>query len=88
MSLKLAVIGLGNRGASILEYILLKMADVEIVAICDEYEDRNNKMADLIEAKSGNRPYTTADYIAILNRDDVEAVYIATSLIIFGEKEK
>ena len=60
MSLKLAVIGLRNRGSSILEYILLKMADVKIVAICDEYEDRNNKMADLIEAKSGNRPYTTA----------------------------
>ena len=69
MSLKLAVIGLGNRGSSILEYILLKMADVKIVAICDEYEDRNNKMADLIEAKSGNRSYTTADYMAILNRD-------------------
>lgn len=30
----------GDRGSSILEYILLKMAGVEIVAVCDEYEDR------------------------------------------------
>ena len=77
--LKLAVIGLGNRGSSVLEYTLLNMPDVEIVAVCDEYEDRNEKMATLIEQKCSKRPYTTVDYMDILNCDGVEAVYIATS---------
>ena len=77
--LKLAVIGLGNRGSSVLEYTLLNMLNVEIIAVCDEYEDRTQNMAHLIEEKTGKRPYSSTDYMNVLNRDGVEAVYIATS---------
>ena len=57
--LKMAVIGLGSRGSSITKHILLNMSDVEVVALCDEYDDRNQKMAGIIEDKTGKRPYTS-----------------------------
>ncbi len=77
--LKMAVIGLGSRGSSITKHILLNMSDVEVVALCDEYDDRNQKMAGIIEDKTGKRPYTSVSYMDVLNREGVEAVYVATS---------
>ena len=77
--LKMAVIGLGNRGSSVLEYTLLNMSNVELVAVCDEYEDRTQNAARLVEEKTGKRPYTSTDYMNVLKRKGVEAVYIATS---------
>ena len=35
----IAVIGLGNRGSSIIERVLLNEERVRIVAVCDEYEN-------------------------------------------------
>lgn len=38
--LRVGLIGLGARGSSLLESVLLPMEDVEITAVCDVYEDR------------------------------------------------
>ena len=38
--LKIALVGLGQRGRGLLSNIV-NMEDIEIIAICDEYEDRN-----------------------------------------------
>ena len=77
--LNMAVIGLGQRGAQITRDILLKMDDVAVVAVCDEYEDRVKEIADLVEKAGNPRPFETVAYADVLNREGVAAVYVATS---------
>lgn len=77
--IKLAVIGLGSRGKSMLKNIIVKLDDVEITALCDVYEDRNADAAALVKEVKGNTPFTTTDYREVLSRDDVEIVYVATA---------
>ncbi len=77
--LKMAVIGYGNRGDSVTRHILLKLPEIEIVAVCDEYEDRTEKAAADVEAACGKRPFASSDYRDILKCPGVEAVYVATS---------
>ena len=38
--IKSCVVGLGNRGFGLISDVLLKNADIEIVSVCDIYEDR------------------------------------------------
>ena len=47
--LKIGVIGLGSRGFGIVCDPMLPMEDVDIIGVCDLYEDRLKKAADLIE---------------------------------------
>ena len=77
--IKLAVIGLGGRGKSMLKNVIVRFDDVEITALCDLYEDRNEAAAEIVREAKGNTPFCTADYKEVLARDDVEAVYIATA---------
>ena len=39
----IALIGLGNRGISMLHDCLLPRREVEIVSVCDVYEDRRDR---------------------------------------------
>ncbi len=76
---KIAIIGLGQRGYSLLDMAYLEHPDVEFVAVCDVYEDRVKATADLIEERGFKRPIELTDYKPILEMDEVEAVVIATS---------
>ena len=38
--IKACVVGLGNRGYDIIRGVLLKNDDIEIISVCDVYEDR------------------------------------------------
>ncbi len=76
---KLAVIGLGQRGRILTEKVLCSMDDVEIIAVCDVYQDRCDEVSKIIEEKKGNRPYTATDYAAVLAMPEVEAVFIAAA---------
>ena len=38
--IKACVVGLGKRGQSLIKEVLLKNKDVQIVSVCDVYEDR------------------------------------------------
>lgn len=77
--IKVGIIGLGNRGQSLIEDVMLYMDDIQITAICDVYEDRVNKMADVIEKNTGLRPLTTLNDKELIHHENVEAVVIATS---------
>ena len=77
--MKLGVIGYGQRGSSITRAILLKMKDVEVVAVCDEYADRTEQAANDVEKASGIRPFASTNYMEILNRGGMDAVYVATA---------
>ncbi len=69
-----AVIGVGNRGGFLLSAVL-KQSDARVTAICDLKPDRLDKAA---TAAAQHNPTTTSDWRKIIDRKDVDAVYIAT----------
>ena len=48
--IKACVVGLGKRGQSLIKEVLLKNKDVQIVSVCDVYEDRVQIGLDLVKA--------------------------------------
>ena len=79
-TVKFGVIGLGHRGFAMLRDVLIPVEGVEFVAVCDEYADRAESAAKLVEEKKGKRPaVVTTDYREVLTGGKVDAVYIATS---------
>lgn len=78
-TVRLAIIGVGGRGFAMLKNNFVNFPNVMFTAICDVYEDRIQKAADLIKEKRGNEPFCTTDYREVLTRDDVDVVYVASS---------
>ncbi|MBQ4515820.1 MAG: Gfo/Idh/MocA family oxidoreductase [Clostridia bacterium] len=76
--LKIGIIGLGGRGRG-LSINIVDMDDVEVVAVCDEYEDRVEHMQNYVKEHMGNTPIGTKDYKEVLAIDEIEAVIISTS---------
>lgn len=77
MELKVGVIGLGGRGCSLLRDVIRKQ--VEVVAVCDLYEDRIAEAAKLVEEEGYGTPLTTTDYRELIDSDRVNTVIIATA---------
>ena len=77
--IKMAIVGLGARGVSLLETAYLEHEGVEFVAVCDEYEDRTKQGADVIEKVTAKRPSECKNYKEILALPEVEAVVVCTS---------
>jgi hypothetical protein len=78
---KVAFCGLGGRGLSLMKSCLLNMPeDVEIVAVCDTYQDRTDagKKA-VMKSKRGNTPVASTNYMDIIGLKEVDCVIIATS---------
>lgn len=75
--INIAIIGLGGRGSGMSE-LMAKMDDVNVVAVCDKYPDRAENGAKRIKACSDSDPVFTTDYHEILDRNDIDSVYIAT----------
>jgi hypothetical protein len=76
---KIGLFGLGGRGMGLLEIIIMKMKDVEVVAVCDLHEDRRERAADIIEFGGNGRPVTTSNYMEILKMESVDAIVLCTS---------
>lgn len=76
---KTAVIGLGQRGESLVKPLLVTLEHCEIVALCDNYRDRVDNVAQQVKEATGKTPFTTTDYREILSRGGIDAVIIATS---------
>ncbi len=70
-------IGLGARGLSLLETVVLPMHAADVVAVCDPYEDRAQKGADAVKAAGGNAVLETA-YEKVIQNPAVEAIIIAS----------
>ena len=78
---RVAIVGLGGRGLSLLKSCLLRMhEDVEVVAVCDVYEDRTEagKKA-VMRSKRGNTPVASTNYKDIIGLEEVDCVMIFTS---------
>lgn len=78
-NIKMGLIGLGNRGYGLLDYIFSEHPEVEITAVCDTYEDRCEKAADLLIKKGKKEPVKTKNYKEILAMPEIEAVLLCTS---------
>ena len=75
---KIAIIGLGNRSLGL--YNALKNREyVDIVALCDLYEDRCEDMAKRIEGDGRHRPLLFDDYKRCIDEAKPDMVVIATS---------
>ena len=76
---KLAIIGLGQRGFYQIRDSLVHFNNIEITGLCDLYQDRIDRAAELIKEKRGETPYSSTNFKDILAREDVDAVYIASA---------
>ena len=76
--LKLAIIGLGNRGSGLLRDYLVLQEDVEFTHVCDGYPERVEAAADAVRKAGRGNPVATTDYRDAL-RGDADAVIVATS---------
>ena len=76
--INIGLIGLGGRGIGLLKLFLLHQ-DVNIIAVCDSYEDRCEEAAKLIEEAGQQQPYKSVDYNDIIAIDKVNAIILCTS---------
>src|SRR5579863_892714 len=76
-----AMIGTGNRGSFLLQGVL-QQPDAKVLALCDIKPDRLDKAA---TTAARDRPATYADWKRIIDRKDVDAVFIATPPYLHSE---
>ena len=67
------VIGIGERGYSLIRDVLLKNADINIIAVCDLYEDRVQRGIEAVKA-AGQSAKGFTDYKEALATDGVGQV--------------
>ncbi len=85
-NLKIALVGLGQRGAGFgmpagatgLLGNILHNSDVCVTAVCDQYEERVLRAAKMITDAGQNEPFKTTDYKEIFSQK-IDAVIVATS---------
>lgn len=75
---KVGIVGLGPR-AEVLLAAFLRMDDMEVVAVCDLYEEPIQKILGIFEKYEKPAPKTFTNYHDMLEMDELEAVFIPTS---------
>lgn len=79
-TVNIGVIGISGRGSSMLAE-LLKCDGVNVPAVCDKYEDRAKHGAKIVKEKTGHSAEAYLNYKDLLARDDLDAVFCATTWI-------
>ncbi len=79
--LRVGLIGMGQRGKSLLKNIFLNMQTVDVVAVCDLYQDRIDEAIKLCKEKGNVIPYGTLNSSEVINHPDVDVVFIITGWI-------
>ncbi len=76
---QVAVVGLGQRGASWAEHIMLR-PDCDLVAICDTYPDRVEAVQKSAQQKNIDTiRYAVSDYKELLDKKEIEIVILITA---------
>ncbi|MBD3176269.1 MAG: gfo/Idh/MocA family oxidoreductase [Armatimonadia bacterium] len=73
----LAHIGTGSIGMHNAR-IVMELGEAQYVAVCDPDSDRAEAAATEMAEKTGHRPDVYQDFRAVLDRDDVDAVWVST----------
>lgn len=76
---RLGIIGVGARGYGVLRDVIIKNERIAVTAVCDLYADRVADAQKLVVDSGKAEPFGTEKYIELLEREDVDAVYIACS---------
>ena len=79
--IKIGIVGYGGRGKGLTSAVILPMTDkdVEVVAVCDLYEDRAKEAAADVLQKAGKEPFCTTDYRELVAIPDMDAVMILSA---------
>ena len=79
--IKLAVIGLGQRGLCMLKNPIIPMKEegIDVVAVCDPLKDRLDNAVKALLESGAEKPFATTDYKEVLSLKELDAVYIAVS---------
>lgn len=78
-TIKVGIIGLGGRGQSLLTGVILHMDGVEVVGVCDLYEDRTEAGYQAVLERTGKAPVKSQQYQDILEIPELDAVVVTTS---------
>ena len=76
--IRIGFIGLGSRGYGLLRDVVLKQKE-QVMAVCDVYEDRTQKGAELVAEAGQARPAEYTDYRDVIRDENVNTVIIATA---------
>jgi len=76
--IKVGVIGVGGRGHGMIGTIDNMKEDVQIIGVCDVYEDRVENAQKRVEEETGFRPFGSTNYHDILALEGLDSVYIAS----------
>ena len=77
-TLKVGFVGLGQRGKAMLNTFLAH-PQVDIVAVCDVYEDRVEEASNIILKKRNRETKKYVDFNQMLLDKDIDAIYVASS---------
>ncbi|MBQ6895226.1 MAG: Gfo/Idh/MocA family oxidoreductase [Clostridia bacterium] len=75
---KLGFIGHGLRGYHLIK-LCAKMADVDLVAVCDMHPDRAEAMGKIVEDITGKKPYVCTNHKDMIKDAGLDAVILCTS---------
>lgn len=78
MDIKIGFIGLGSRGANLLEDIVLGQGE-HVTAVCDSYADRAENGAELVTKAGQDRPHVYTDAEDVIRDEEVNTVIIASA---------
>lgn len=76
--IKIGYIGLGCRGQDLLEHVVLPQGE-QVTAVCDVYDDRAQKGAELVEKAGQARPKVCTDYKEVIGDENVNTIIIASA---------
>ena len=77
-SIRIGIVGLGQRGSGMLR-TFLAFSYVDVVAICDVYEDRVDAIAKVVLEKRNHEPRKYTDFNKMLLDKELDAIYVASS---------
>ncbi len=78
-SITIGMMGFGQRGIGLLKHVILPRPDVHVAAVCDMYEDRVKKAAELTVESGRPEPVQTKNWRDMLEMREIDAVVIAAS---------
>lgn len=76
--IRIGFVGLGGRGYGLLEWAVLPQGE-QVVAVCDVYEDRVQKGAELVEKFGQAKPAMYQNYLDIIRDENVNTIIVATA---------
>ncbi|MBR5308020.1 MAG: Gfo/Idh/MocA family oxidoreductase [Clostridia bacterium] len=76
---RLAVVGLGQRGMGLLGGVILGNEKADVVAVCDIYEDRVKEGQDKVREMRNKDVFGSVDYKDVIVREDVDVVAVLSA---------